>query len=681
MLYHSDQHRPDYFPPILGNGQMSLTPDCEGSVDFLPADFPDLFSVPSGRIFRPGRRLISRRPSEIPINLISFGAIECSWMEKPLSWQQELKEEEGMILSRCQYPGGAEIQSRCFIHPHFPLYAMEKKILQGEGMLSFRYTLKGYDAESQAAIFATHFRRFAGGGQLSFDLRGQDLYQGEAILFLDAPCQITREKDGVLLSCPVRQGDCVHCYLALQDDLDTDDPHKENQKIKALVRRAGFSGLLRETCAAWQAYFAQGYVRTGDETADWIYRVGLYHLKCWTTKWSIPVGLNDASWHGRFFAFDEYYSFLALLGANRLDLARRVPAFRLQGLPIALHRASSRGQNQAHYPWETTEYGLEGAPDGFWKKHVFHMAVIAQGAYEYFEHTQDRDFLAACYPMIRGCAEFYTRHMIYTDESGRIFAGRCTDLERLGSSVENPLFTSCGIIRTLECLAGAAGILNVDADYRRECLRLAAGLRQSLPMEEGRYVPHLGCRQKSIAVFTPKFPFHVIPGREEALLRAWDDYIEQEQQYGNMYAVGGHVSPWYACWKAAGFARAGMGQRAYEALRQSYESIGVFGEMFEINEPEKRYRPWFTTAAGVFLSTVNEMLLQSDGENIEILPAWPEEMQHAAFKLSAKGGAIVEARIENGRLIHLQLSMQPGLPPRKFRICFRGEFLEERLAD
>jgi len=148
-----------------------------------------------------------------------------------------------------------------------------------------------------------------------------------------------------------------------------------------------------------------------------------------------------------------------------------------------------------------------------------------------------------------------------------------------------------------------------------------------------------------------------------------------------MYAVGGHVSPWYACWKAAGFARAGMGQRAYEALRQSYESIGVFGEMFEINEPEKRYRPWFTTAAGVFLSTVNEMLLQSDGENIEILPAWPEEMQHAAFKLSAKGGAIVEARIENGRLIHLQLSMQPGLPPRKFRICFRGEFLEERLAD
>ena len=194
-------------------------------------------------------------------------------------------------------------------------------------------------------------------------------------------------------------------------------------------------------------------------------------------------------------------------------------------------------------------------------------------------------------------------------------------------------------------------------------------------------MPHLGCVQKSIAVFSPKFPFHVIAGQDDALLRAWDDYIENEAQYGNMYAVGGHVSPWYACWKAAGFARANMGNRAYESLRQAYESIGVFGEMFEINEPEKRYRPWFTTAAGVFMSTVNEMLLQSDGERIEILPAWPDALPTASFRLSGKGGVIVEASIEKGRLASLHLSMQPGLAPRNFSVYFQGKFIGEHPAD
>jgi hypothetical protein len=90
--------------------------------------------------------------------------------------------------------------------------------------------------------------------------------------------------------------------------------------------------------------------------------------------------------------------------------------------------------------------------------------------------------------------------------------------------------------------------------------------------------------------------------------------------------------------------------------------------MFEINEPGKQYRPWFTTASGILLSTVNDMLVQSDGKNIWILPAFPWENADLSFKLSVKGGAVLEVLIKDGDLVQLKLT---GETDAKFRIHYR----------
>ena len=71
--------------------------------------------------------------------------------------------------------------------------------------------------------------------------------------------------------------------------------------------------------------------------------------------------------------------------------------------------------------------------------------------------------------------------------------------------------------------------------------------------------------------------------------------------------------------------------------------------MFEINEQTVYMRPWFTTASGIFITAVNEMLLQSDGSTIKILPAFPHS-ENLSFKLAAKGGIVVEASVQNGNL-------------------------------
>ena len=126
-----------------------------------------------------------------------------------------------------------------------------------------------------------------------------------------------------------------------------------------------------------------------------------------------------------------------------------------------------------------------------------------------------------------------------------------------------------------------------------------------------------------------------------------------------MYPVGNNISPWYAGWKALGYARAGMKEKALDALRQAYPSVGVFDEMFEINEASVCIRPWFTTAAGTFVSAVNEMLVKAEGKVITIMPGCPKSLD-ASFKLAAKGGIVVEATVKDGDLQSVMVT-QNGL--------------------
>ena len=98
--------------------------------------------------------------------------------------------------------------------------------------------------------------------------------------------------------------------------------------------------------------------------------------------------------------------------------------------------------------------------------------------------------------------------------------------------------------------------------------------------------------------------------------------------------------------------------------------------MYEINEGKYHVRPWFATAAGVLTSAINEMLIQSDGENIYLLPALGEEFSTVSFKLSVKGGAVVEVAIENNQIKKLDITFLPAATQKKFKIFLRGKQVE-----
>ncbi len=55
---------------------------------------------------------------------------------------------------------------------------------------------------------------------------------------------------------------------------------------------------------------------------------------------------------------------------------------------------------------------------------------------------------------------------------------------------------------------------------------------------------------------------------------------------------------------------------------------------------------------GVLLKAVQAMLLQSDGDRIFVLPAWPESWD-VEFKLRAPRNTTVECNYQNGRIVQL----------------------------
>jgi alpha-L-fucosidase 2 len=257
-----------------------------------------------------------------------------------------------------------------------------------------------------------------------------------------------------------------------------------------------------------------------------------------------------------------------------------------------------------------------------------------------------------------------------------MYVGKCTDLERLGSSIERAFMTTCGVIKCLEVCAAAAKILGVDAEYATECVETARRLREGLPVSEGRFIPYPDCKERSIGVFSGKFPYNVINKEDPRLLNAWSDFLLHEDEYGNMYAEGHAVNAWYASWKTEGFARIGDAESAYESLVQAARAAGAFSEFYEVNERELVRRPWFMTAAAVYTSSLNDMLVSSDGETVTLLPGYPKDKaEDLSFRLAAKGGVTVEAKFKKGLPTEVRLS---GEGKDRVRVLFDGKEISSK---
>ena len=66
------------------------------------------------------------------------------------------------------------------------------------------------------------------------------------------------------------------------------------------------------------------------------------------------------------------------------------------------------------------------------------------------------------------------------------------------------------------------------------------------------------------------------------------------------------------------------------------------------------------------------MLLQSDGNTVNIMPAYPEKCGDACFRLAVKGGAVADVCVGNSHPKDVKISNDGKNVTTDYNILFRG---------
>lgn len=663
----------NYTQPLIGNGSITGTFDyclrqgATGFIDDKTSYTPESCMWWAGRRYRydtDSGNLNRKGTTLIPFGIVDE-TINGIQSPEPIDWEQELDTEHSVLYSECKYEE-CSIKSRVYIHHDYDMLAVKKEF-EKNTEYEFVYKLKGADG-NKIQRFEYSFLPIKNGVCITYFIDGLYEYNGQIYIFSDKNLDVKVANDEVILGGEFKAGESGSMYVLYCDDFETTD-YKKNIAEKYAMVLANPEVQFEKHCSCWSKYMNTGFIKLPDEQVNDVYKTAQYHLKTLSTKWSIPMGMNNAQWHGRYFAFDEVFIIEALLSSGHTETARRILEFRRNGLSQAEENVSSSHTDirQANYTCLVIENGDDDRTPGYWNDHIFQNTSVAVGMWEYYLYTNDLNFLRdIAFPVVDSCTRFYVNHMIYKDGE-KVYIGKCTDLERLGASISNAYMTTCSVVVMLEIYAKIAKIMGCCEEYATHCNELAKQLMKYLPDDGEKYIPYPGCEVKSIGVLSGAFPYYVKDLDLEMQMKAINDFVSEELVFGNMYKVGGNISSWYAAWKALAYTRL-MDKRTYQALQQACISTGHFGEMYEINEKGCVFRPWFTTASGAYIGAANNMLMQCVDDIIYLAPALADHVTDFEFSLAARGDIIVSAKVKNNELVKFDIKCNESCNEYMFKV-------------
>ena len=341
------------------------------------------------------------------------------------------------------------------------------------------------------------------------------------------------------------------------------------------------------------------------------------------------------------------------------------PLFKMymDALPIRMHATNKYFHHGgAHYPetmyfWGTIvdeNYGRdrEGKQDGitdngyirrYWQSGL-EMSLMML---DYYDMTQDKLFAREiAIPFTTEILTFYDAHWD-RDENGKIRFDPAQSLETWWESV-NPLPEIVGIWRVANNLLRLPDNM-ISVEDRKRWEKLINDL-PPIPMEGEKggekLVPGETYGMKKNTENTELyalFPYRVYgigkPGLEIAR-RTFNDRIHKE--------TGG--------WQQNAIQSAYLGL-AHEASEYVAQNFSTWNENYRFPVMYGPNYDWIPdqTHGSVAMSALQRMLMQTNGDTIYLLPAWPENW-NAIFKLHAPQNTIIEGKVMNGKIEQLKVN-------------------------
>lgn len=431
----------------------------------------------------------------------------------------------------------------------------------------------------------------------------------------------------------------------------------EKEAVRCIQRAAGAVPKEWEERhrAWWSAYFDKSFVSFSDTRLEGFYLIQLYKLACAAREDGEIMDnqgpwMTSTPWPRAWYNMNVQMAYSPVYTANHLEIGESLCR------NLARHMDSLIGNVEKQYQKDSAALGRNSSYDMVSPvgDEVGNLTWLLHNCWRQYRYSMDRAMLEEhLFPLLKRSVQYYI-HLLREGEDHRLHLPKMISPEYGSGAVEDTTYDLSLLRWGCRTLLESCRILDrrdpMEETWKWVLCHLTEYHRDESGLMIGRDTP-LAYGHRHFSHLLPIFPLHLISGdtKEErelihTCLRHW-------------FRFEGDLRGFTFAGAASMAAAVGEGDEALKYIKTALH-------LFLPNTMYKEAGPVLESPLGI-AEAIQDMLLQSWGREIRILPAVPRAWPDVSFcDLRAEGAFLVSAVRRNGKLQWIRVRSLAGEPCR-----------------